>query len=234
MLLALAAIVYYLHFLIFRDLNHIFIYFVGDVAFVFFEVLLVALVIHRLLHHREEKAMREKLNMLKGAFFSEAGTALLRKFADFDAEFSELAGKIAVPSDWSEREFLDIRQSMKDHTSSIEAGTGDLEAVRDYLREKKHFLLDLLQNPNLIEDEAFTDLVWATFHLAEELSHRRDLKGLSEEEISSLEGDIKRVYHLLMVQWTEHINHLKTSYPYLFSLASKTNPFEGKAAVEAK
>ena len=52
-LIAMTGLVYYVHYLIFRDPHHIMIYFIGDVAFVFFEVLLVTLIIHRGLHLRE-------------------------------------------------------------------------------------------------------------------------------------------------------------------------------------
>jgi hypothetical protein len=45
-LVALSTLFYFIHFLIFRDAHHIFIYMVGDIAFVPVEVLLVTLIIH--------------------------------------------------------------------------------------------------------------------------------------------------------------------------------------------
>ena len=51
-LIMLSASVYYVHFLIFRDARHIFIYLIGDIVFVFLEVFLVTLVIHNLLLDR--------------------------------------------------------------------------------------------------------------------------------------------------------------------------------------
>jgi len=233
-LIALAAAVYYVHFLIFRDVHHIFLYFVGDVGFVFFEVLLVTLVIHRLLHHRERKALRNKLNMLIGAFFSETGTELLRKFAAFDTDVHRISRCLAVPSDWSEREFLNIRGSIDKHQSAMDGTSSDLESLKDYLLEKKPFLLDLLQNPNLQENEPFTDLVWAVYHLTEELLHRGELKGLPPADYRHLVEDIKRVYPLLTVQWMDFMKHLRTDYPHRFSLARRTNPFDKEASVEVK
>ncbi len=224
-LIALATAVYYIHFLIFRDAHHIFLYFVGDVAFVFFEVLLVTLVIHRLLHHREQKALRNKLNMLIGAFFSETGTELLSKFAEFDADVHRISPSLAVPSDWSEREFLNIRGNIDKHEPAMDGTSSDLEALKDYLLEKKPFLLDLLQNPNLQENEPFTNLVWAVYHLTEELLHCGELKELPPEDSRHLVEDIKCVYPLLTVQWMNYIKHLRTGYPRRFSLANRTNPF---------
>ena len=67
-LLALAAFFYFIHFLIFRDAHHIFIYMVGDIAFVPIEVLLVTLIIHRYLDQREKRALLRKMNMLSALF----------------------------------------------------------------------------------------------------------------------------------------------------------------------
>ena len=83
-LVALSALFYLIHYAIFRDTHHIFIYLLGDVAFVPIEVLLVTLIIHRLLSVREKRSMLKKLNMVIGAFFSEVGTGLLKSFYDFD------------------------------------------------------------------------------------------------------------------------------------------------------
>ena len=233
-LITLTSVFYYIHFLIFRDPHHIFIYFLGDVAFVFFEVLLVTLVIHRLLHHREQKAMACKLNMLIGAFFSEAGTELLRKFSAFDMESSDLSAKLAVPVDWSEKEFLDLHESVHKHIYSIEHLDRNLEPIKTYLLDKKPLLLDLIQNPCLLENESFTNLIWAVFHLTQELIHRQDLHNLSRSDCLHLAEDIKRVYKLLIIEWIHYIKHLKMNYPYLFSLAERTNPFKQIASVEVK
>ena len=54
-LVALSAVFYLVHYAIFRDSHHIFIYLLGDIAFVPIEVLLVTLIIHRLLSAREKR-----------------------------------------------------------------------------------------------------------------------------------------------------------------------------------
>ena len=75
--LALSGVVYYVHYLIFRDVHHIFIYMIGDLAFLPLEVLLVVLIIERVLARREKQDKLEKLNMVMGAFFTEVGNHLL-------------------------------------------------------------------------------------------------------------------------------------------------------------
>jgi hypothetical protein len=42
---ALSALLYFVHYLIFRDVHHIFIYLLGDLAFLPIEVLLVVIII---------------------------------------------------------------------------------------------------------------------------------------------------------------------------------------------
>lgn len=40
---------------------------------------------------------------------------------------------------------------------------------------------------------------------------------------------MKRVYTRLVTQWLLYMRHLKDHYPYLFSLAMRTNPFDEDA-----
>ena len=49
-----------------------------------------------------------------------------------------------------------------------------------------------------------------------------------------LVGDIKRLYSLLICEWLDYMRHLKDHYPYLFSLAIRTNPFDEKASIAVK
>ncbi|MDP8234706.1 MAG: hypothetical protein P9M06_07950 [Candidatus Saelkia tenebricola] len=233
-LITLSAGVYYIHYIIFRDVHHIFIYLIGDIGFVFFEVLLVTLVLHQLLYYREKKAMLNKLNMVIGTFFSEVGTELLKIFSGFDTDTFEITQKLGITNDWSEKEFSKTCKSIKKHDYQIDSKQGDLEAVKNFLKEKKQFLLNLLGNSNLLEHESFTNLLWAVFHLAEELIHRRSLEVLPETDYKHLSGDMKRVYNLLIAEWFDYMKHLKNDYPYLFSLAVRTNPFDENASVEVQ
>jgi len=233
-LIALSALVYFIHYLIFRDAHHIFIYLIGDIAFVFLEVLLVTLILHQLLRYREKKAMLNKLNMVIGAFFSEVGGELLKIFSDFDTKSSEISQNLIITNESFEKEFLKIRKSVINHTYNIDSKRGNLENIRNFLKKKRQFLLNLLENPNLLEHESFTNLLWAVFHLTEELTLRRSLKELPETDYQHLAGDMKRAYHLLIVEWLNYMKHLKTDYPYLFSLAVRTNPFDANASIEVK
>ena len=193
-LIILSAIVYLTHYLIFEDPHHIFIYLIGDIAFVFIEVLLVTLVIHSLLNMKEKKKRLEKLNMLIGTFFSELGTRLLVYFSDSDPKLEKIKEDLIIEADWSDVEFIKVSSKLKAYKYDINIKKIDLLILREYLLEKNDFLVRLLENPNLLEHETFTELLRAVFHLDEELRSRKNLKNLSENDLKHITGDIKRAY----------------------------------------
>jgi len=233
-LVSLSILFYFIHYLIFRDLHHIFLYLIGDIAFLFIDVLIVMLVLHRLLVYREKRSILKKLNMVIGTFFSEVGTELIKKCSLFDPELANIGTQLVVTKDWTDKEFIRVRKSIKGHESSINSKRSNLIEVKDFLVGKRPFLLNLLENPNLLEHESFTELLWAVFHLTDELAHRRDLAKLPDTDYQHLSGDIKRAYQHLILQWLDYMRHLKQDYPYLFSLAMRTNPFDVNADIEVK
>lgn len=235
LLLILLSIFFYgIHYAIFRDAHHIFIYLIGDIAFVFIEVLLVTLIIHHILSEREKQAMLKKLNMVIGAFFSEVGTPLLKYFSKFDTNAEQLSKHLIVDSNWSPEHFTQMQEILKKHEHKIDSKAGDLTELRSFIVEKRAFLLRLLENPNLLEHELFTELLWAVFHLTEELSFRNSVTNLPDSDYKHLNGDIRRAHTLLVREWLSHMEHLKNDYPYLFSLAVRTNPFDPNASVEVR
>ena len=76
-----------------------------------------------------------------------------------------------------------------------------IENMQNILDARKPFLMSLLANPNLLEHEAFTELLWAVFHLAEELSHRANVDDLPAPDHQHLSLDIKRASVLLTREW---------------------------------
>ncbi len=234
-LVVLSALFYLLHFAMFHDAHHIFIYLVGDIAFVPIEVLLVTLIIHQLLNQREKRSRLEKLNMVIGAFFSEVGTELLAFFSDFDPGLETIRQKLIIDKDCDHEMFLKIHRNLRDYGYTIAIDKVDLGALKHFLKERRDFLLRLLENPNLLEHETFTGLLWAVFHLTEELVHRKEnISRLPKSDRAHIAGDIKRAYSLLVNEWLDYMNHLKDNYPYLFSLAMRTNPFDQEASVEVR
>lgn len=235
LVLVLVSVIFYLiHYFIFRDVHHIFLYLIGDIAFLFVDVLIVMLVLHRLLVYREKQSILKKLNMVIGTFFSEVGTELITKCSQFDPELANIGQQLLVANDWSDKEFTRVRKNTRGYQSSINSKEGDLYGVKEFLIGKRPFMLSLLGNPNLLEHASFTDLLWAVFHLTDELAHRTDVKQLPETDYKHLSVDMRRAYRQLIIQWLNYMRHLKQDYPYLFSLAIRTNPFDPNAVVEVK
>lgn len=233
-LVVLSAIVYFTHFLIFGDAHHIFIYLLGDIAFVPVEVLLVTFIIHRVLIEREKKAMLKKLNMIIGSFFSEVGIELLSIFSRCDTNAKNIVRHLIVKNNWSSREFLIAGKHLSTYECCITGENQSLTDLKKFLADRRIFLLSLLTNPNLLEHETFTELLWAVFHLTEELAHRKKIEDISEKDREHISSDIKRAYGLLITEWLDYMKHLKTDYPYLFSFALRTNPFDPDACSELK
>jgi hypothetical protein len=233
-LMLLSALLYFLHYLIFHDAGHIFLYLLGDIAFIPIDVLLVVLVLHGIITYHEKQQMLKKLNMVFGAFFSEAGTELLRRLTRFDLKAEELKGRLILKKEWRQEEFTALRRALRDYPVKLDAKKGDLPGLRGFLISKREFLLRLLENPNLLEHEDFTSLLWAVFHLAEELASRQQVDSLPDSDYEHLSGDIQRVYGLLLLEWIAYMKHLHKEYPFLFSLAMRTNPFDAQASVVIK
>jgi len=229
-LVALSAALYLLHFTIFQDPYHIGIYFLGDLAFLPIEVLLVTLILHRLLEVRDRKMKLEKLNMVIGTFFSTVGTNLLTYFSDHDPRMPEFRKDLLISASWSDEDFTRVSAALSRYSCQVVIDEIDLPGLKAFLSGKEDFLVRLLENPLLLEHESFTELLQAVFHLTDELQHRKDLAALPENDLHHLAGDICRAYRLLISQWLEYMRYLNDHYPYLFSLAVRTNPFDEKAS----
>jgi hypothetical protein len=217
---------YSVHYVLFHDAHHIFIYLVGDIAFVPLEVLLVAVVIERLLARREKEAMLEKMNMPIGVFFTELGTELLGRLTAQLSDRDEVLPALAVEADWSGQDYERARQFVRRHEFRLEPPRLDLEGLRRMLAERRGLLLTLLANPNLLEHASFTDLLWAIFHLMEELSARGLLADLPASDAEHLAGDVRRVYSRLTRAWLRYCEHLQAAYPYIFSIVLRTHPLQ--------
>ncbi len=226
-----SALTYTLHYLIFRDLHHIFLYMIGDFGFLFLDVLLVVLFIERVLARKEKQALRKKMNMVIGSFFSEVGLNLLNRFNEFVENSDDLAERLKVTKEWKKKDFKGAESAAKKFDFRIKIDKEKLCQLKDYLLSKRPFLLRLLENPNLLEHEDFTDLLWAVFHLSEELEYRgNQLKSLPEEDYKHLAIDLKRAYSKITTAWLCYMKHMNQSYPFLFSLASRINPMDPKAS----
>ena len=225
-LIALSAVFYLIQIEIFHKVGDTFFYMLQDLAFVPVQVLLVTLFLNQLLTIRERRAKFKKLNMLIGTFYIEVGTELIKQLTKFSSEISSVQEKMLVTATWKDKDFVSAQTALRGTGLGIDSRKAELRELKIFLASKRNFLLSLLANPNLLEHDVFTDLLWAVFHLVEELSVRESLNGLPKTDYDHLSGDIKRAFSQVLVQWLSYMKHLKEDYPYLFSLAVRMNPMD--------
>jgi hypothetical protein len=229
-LTAISFVFYLIQIAIFHRIGDTFFYMLQDIAFVPVQVLLVTLLLNQLLSMREKRMLLKKVNMLIGSFYIEVGTGLIKHLSQFSNDLSVIRDKMLVSTKWTEKDFLDAALLIKDSETGIDSKRGDLNELKFFLESKRYFLLSLLANPNLLEHDAFTNLLWAVFHLMEELSARNRMEELPRTDYDHLSGDIRRAYTRLLAEWLAYMNHLKEDYPYLFSLAARMNPLDAHAS----
>ncbi len=231
LLVTLTLAMFTAHYMIFQDAHHLFIFFVGDLAFIPIEVLVITLIIDQMLESREKQQRMEKLNMVIGTFFSRIGTPLLEQLVQADTDIDHLKEHLIIGTDWHNEMFRDVQTCLKDHSCSVAIDLIDMESLKSFLASHEDFLLRLVENPMVFEHETFTDLILAINHLDEELKARDNLFSLPLSDLAHLAKDIQRVYSQLVPEWLKYMEYLKEHYPYLFSLAIRKNPFDQTASV---
>jgi len=198
--------------------------FLGNLAFLPIYVIFVTLIIEQIMRERERQTIMRKLDMVIGVFFSEVGNRLLRELSAYVVMCDDLRSRLLVNGQWMEEDFRGAQDYLRSHEPRIDCGGCDKQQLKDFLVSKRSFLVGLLENQNLLEHEQFTDLLWAVFHLMEELDARQSFDNMSAPDREHINGDIKRAFGYLSREWVMYMKHLKHDYPYLFSLAMRLNP----------
>ncbi len=230
LLVLLAALLYGLQLLIFHDQKDTAFYLLQDLAFLPLQVAIVTVALGWLLSAREKKDRLKKANMQISAFFSEAGTDMIRSMLSF-AVLPEGGWGLEVTAKWAAADFQKAAARVRGLPFTAEAARSDLAALKRLLLEKRSFLLIMLASPNLLEHDTFTDMLWAVNHLADELKLRDSLDDLPAADMNHLALDINRALRAVLVQWVYYMEHLKTDYLYLFSLEVRNSPFSMGASV---
>ncbi len=230
-LLAFSATSYLTQIYIFDRVEDTFFYMLQDLSFVPVQVLIVTLILDRLLKKREKQALLNKLNMVIGVFFNEVGNDLIECFCRCSIDAHEIEEQLKISTEWKDDDFSKMMKKFTLKPERINFDSARLENLKEFLTGKRNGLLNLLANPNLLEHETFTDLLWAVFHLADELYHRDSFSDLPKTDLDHLKGDLVRAYKLVINEWLSYMQHLKKDYPYLYSIAVRTNPFNPVANI---
>jgi hypothetical protein len=230
-LLLISAVLFALQILLFHDQRATGFYLLQDLAYLPLQALLATFVINELFKQRERQAWRRRVNVVIGSFMAEAGMPLLGYLRAFDRNRVALQSGLRIDARWRAPEYAEALRLVQRHRFAVDLGEGDLGALQRFLAEKREALLHLLQNPSLSEHESFTDMLLAVTHLADELHFRRDTGDLGTADRRHLEADLERGYSLLVPEWLAYLRHLRTAYPFIYSLVLRTNPFDETASV---
>jgi len=185
-----------------------------------------------LVQRGQNRIRTRRLNMIIGVFFTEVGNELLNIFTQFDPNINEIRKDCLLNQDCSETDFASLRRKLQRYKYTVDSKLIHFGKLSDFLTQKGDLLLRQIENPSLVEHESFTELLWAVIHLWDELMARKSLLTLSKADSEHLVNDTNRAYNALVQRWVDYLYHLKRSYPYLFSLAIRTNPFSDKPTAE--
>jgi voltage-gated potassium channel len=177
-------------------------------------------------NRKEQQARLNKLNLLIGVFFSEIGMKLLVRFSRLDPDIEAIRHDLIITGEWTNEAFTKVSNALPHREYHIDLKRADLKELREFLFLRRDFLLRLLENPMVFEQEQFTQALQALFHLTEELGYRKTIENLPESDLEHLAGDMTRSYRLMVLEWLNYMRYLQESHPYLFSLAMRTNPFD--------
>jgi hypothetical protein len=163
--------------------------------------------------------------MVVGAFYSEIGNRLMTMLLEASNERDAVKEKISVNAGWTDADYKKAHTYIENN-AILKFDSMDLEKLKEFLISKRTFMLTLIENPNLLEHERFTDLLLSVFHLTEELESRISVTDLPGKDLAHIYGDINRADRFLIFEWLEYMHHLKSNYPFLYSHYLRIHPFQ--------
>ena len=236
---ALAIIIFLARYLIFGDGEEIIAYLWKHIGFIPIDILIVGFLLEGIMGKKEHEAVLEKIDMLMGTFFSEIGNDLIAELSKVNANKINTENLKDIRN-WDEKDYDNKMKELKsvgvDFKADIpkEEREEFLNRIYSILVERRECLVNLINNPNLLEKDEFSSLLLALLHLDEELSRRGEFSDIRDVDFNHLNGDMKRVYSKLVYEWVCYLKYLYKYYPYMISLAIRTNPFDTEADVHVK
>ncbi|MBI4858592.1 MAG: hypothetical protein HY818_17795 [Acetobacterium woodii] len=216
---------------LFHSPHDTYFYLLQDVAFLPMQVAIVTVVLQSMISTREKKERLKQLNMVISSFFGEVGTDIIVDLNEFNQDREGICEHLKIDGRWQKKDFAKAIAIVRAYDFPMDARVGDLTVLKRNLIEKHSFFHMMLQNQNLLEHETYSDMLWAVFHLMDEMIARDNLNNLPQADLQHLSLDIQRAYSTLLIEWVNYMEHLKTEYPYLFSLAVRKNPFDKNRSV---
>ncbi len=232
-------IIYGSNILVLKDPEHVISYIWTHLGFIPVDILIVAFVLDETISKKEKEAMMEKLDMIMSTFFSEVGNDLISQLSSVNKHKADTSYLESIKS-WDDKDYENKLKEIKNINIPFRADVTSedreeyLTNIRNLLINKREFIVGLLNNPNLLEKEEFSKLLTAILHLDEELEHRPDLSKVTDVDFNHLNGDMERIYNILIHEWIYYLRYLNKHYPYMIALIIRTNPFDANADAYVK
>lgn len=239
LMIILIIVIYGSNYLVLGDGEHIISYVWTHLGFIPVDILVVAFLLDEIIERKEKEAMLEKLDMLMSTFFSEIGNELISQLSSAN-KYKTNTENLKSIKNWDDKDYENKLKELKDTDVEFQADISPenreefLRNLNELLTSKREFIINLINNPNLLEKEEFTGLINAILHLDEELEHRKDLSLVTDADFAHLNGDMHRVYNKLIHEWVYYLRYLNKHYPYMIALIIRTNPFDEDAEVYVK
>lgn len=232
LLLLISGLTYGIQIMVFHRVGDTEFLFLQDMAFLPISVLLVTLGLNTVIVRQERKDKKEKVSVVINEFFAETGTELILSFRKHIDNLEGIAPKLMLTGDWQDKDFSMSIDALSKYPFQANLNEVEVYQLREVLIAKKEHLLRLFENANLMEQDRFTGMLWAVYHVYDELRSRDSLDNLPQSDIAHLNLDIQRAFQILLIEWIESMRILRKKYPYLYSLAVRKCPFgNGKITV---
>ena len=225
LLLCASALLYAIHYLIFRDLHHLAIFGLHELAFVPLEVILVTLGLDQLVEKTHREEARSKVSIIETLYFNESGSTMLRYLTSFDPDAARLRELLQVTQDWRSSDFRQAIRQLKSYPFLLDLERIDFFGLHYHLSQRHEYYRSMLENPALTQSEAFTEMIMKIYLLWEELDGRTNLYQLPEKDRNYLAELLHEIYRELTEYWLDNVYNHSIHNRFRLHRAIESNPF---------
>lgn len=225
LLLCASALLYAIHYLIFRDLHHLAIFGLHELAFVPLEVILVTLGLDQLVEKTHREEARSKVSIIETLYFNESGGTMLRYLTSFDPDAARLRELLQVTEDWHSSDFRQAIRQLKSYPFLLDLDRIDFFGLHYHLSQRREYYRSMLENPALTQSEAFTEMIMKIYLLWEELDGRTNLYQLPEKDRNYLAELLHEIYRELTEYWLDNVYNHSIHNRFRLHRAIESNPF---------
>ncbi len=225
LLLCASALLYAIHYLIFRDLHHLAIFGLHELAFVPLEVILVTLGLDQLVEKTHREEARSKVSIIETLYFNESGGTMLRYLTSFDPDAARLRELLQVTEDWHSSDFRQAIRQLKSYPFLLDLDRIDFFGLHYHLSQRHEYYRSMLENPALTQSEAFTEMIMKIYLLWEELDGRTNLYQLPEKDRNYLAELLHEIYRELTEYWLDNVYNHSIHNRFRLHRAIESNPF---------